>query len=962
MEIILKAASVKGGFTMFNHNQQSKTSKIDEAFLVDPIKISKLPPKSVYDYFKTTEKGLVSSEYQTRFARYGANTLKTKKTFHPLKSFLKNFVNLMAIMLWVASILAIVSGTPIISYVIWCIIFINAVFSFIQESKADKALQSLSKMIPNKVKVYRDGKLIVQLAEELVPGDVLFISAGDKVPADLRIVHTEGLSVDNSMLTGESVPVERDDKADTLDKEGIVDRTNLLFAGTTITDGNAKAVVFATGENTQIGTITETTAHIKPRKSTLELQIKKITKILVMVALTIGTISFFISFLVGDFKINAALIFAIGMIVANIPEGLMPTVSLSLALSVQRMAKKKALVRKQSAVETLSSLSVICTDKTGTLTQNSMFANRIWTADGVIEIEGTGYWKKGKISGITNQNELTLNRFFTAASVCSETVLHTDPNNEDKWKLIGNPTEAAILVALHKYGMDVENIRSQFELVKEIPFSSQTKSMTVLARNNRNCYYSNENILNFTKGNPGKVIDRCSYLLKGGKVIEMSAEDKADILAFNDEMASKGYRLLAVAYCEQADDHEVVMEDFILLGLAVMYDPPKEGVSEAVAECYKAGIKVTVVTGDYSLTAAAIAKQIGIIQDDYVAITGQELEQMTSQQLAEKINTDLPVIFARTTPADKLKIVEAYQSIGHVVASTGDGLNDVLALRKADIGISMGENGSDAAIESSDIVLLDDNFVTIVEAVKEGRAINNNIQKFISYILASNIPEILPFLVMGVFDIPLALPILLVLAIDLGTDMLPAISLGTELPDEDVLDHKPRNRNSNILNKKVLLHSYGFLGVIEASMLFVMFFFAWNYFGYTFEDVRSFTYEITSGTASEHIMYVYQYAVTFAFGAVIACQVGNVLVCRSAYLPLYKSMKKKNNLMIWGIVAEVVLFFVIAYVPFFQMLFGTVALKLHHLALLLVCPVVLILLEECRKWILNKYSKKVSTI
>ncbi|WP_246147073.1 HAD-IC family P-type ATPase [Bacillus massilioanorexius] len=422
-------------------------------------------------------------------------------------------------------------------------------------------------------------------------------------------------------------------------------------------------------------------------------------------------------------------------------------------------------------------------------------------------------------------------------------------------------------------------------------------------------------------------------------------------------MAKEGYRLLAIAYSEQDQESEG-SNDLIFLGLVVMYDPPKEGVREAVEDCYRAGIKVTIVTGDYSLTAAAIAKQIGIVKDKYVAITGAEVESLSKQQLAKKIDTALPVIFARTTPKDKLKIVETYQSLGHVVASTGDGINDVLALRRADIGISMGKNGSDAAIESSDVVLLDDHFATIVEAVKEGRAIYSNIQKFITYILASNIPEVLPFLLMGIFNIPLALTVLLVLAVDLGTDLLPAISLGEEEPDDDILDGPPRSRNSNILDRHVLLRSYAFLGVIEAMMLFAMFFFTWNHFGYTFAEVRSLTFSIVDGSASEHVKYVYQYAITMAFGSVIACQIGNVLVCRSQRQCFYKALKKKNPLMLWGIGIEIALFLVIAYVPFMQTLFETTGPKLHHLALLLVCPFVLISLEETRKWFVRRKQLK----
>ena len=541
------------------------------------------------------------------------------------------------------------------------------------------------------------------------------------------------------------------------------------------------------GKDTEIGNLSQTTAQIVRRKSTLEAQIQKITKTMVIIAIILGILALFISIFVTGFSVNAALIFSIGIIVANIPEGLMPIVSLSLAMGVQRMAKKNALVRKQSAVETLSSTSVICTDKTGTLTQNLIFAKKIWTPDGLVEISGEGYGKSGTITGVTEKNRPALERLFTAATICSDTVIRSDQDEKDKWKVIGNPTEAAILIAAQKFGMNVEDVKVQFERKKEIPFSSNTKSMTVLAINKSYSCFEPNQLLQFTKGDPAKVIDHCSYMFKEGQVVAISSEDKQKIHAVNDEMASDGYRLLAIAYADQIEGEESKFADLILLGLVVMYDPPKEGVREAVADCYKAGIKVTVVTGDYSLTAAAIAKQIGLIKDQYIAITGAELENMSKEELAQKIDTDVPVIFARTTPKDKLKIVETYQSLGHVVAATGDGLNDVLALRKADIGISMGKHGSDAAIESSDVVLLDDHFATIVDAVKEGRAIYDNIRKFITYILASNVPEVMPFLVMGIFNIPLALTVLLVMMINLGTDLILAISLGEELPDEDVL-------------------------------------------------------------------------------------------------------------------------------------------------------------------------------
>lgn len=926
---------------------------------IDAQKISEIQPHSVFEYLDTTERGLSEAESQARLLVYGENTIKSKKSFHPVRSFAKQLVNLMAIMLWIASILAIISGTPIISYAIWFIIIINAIFSFIQESKADKALQSLAKMIPNNVKVYRDGGMTVLSANQLVPGDVVYLKAGDKVPADLRIVVADGLFVDNSMLTGESVPVDRDEQADLLDGQSITNSRNLLFAGTSITGGDATGVVYATGENSEIGNITKTSSEIVRSASTLEYQIRKITKTLVIIALIIGILAFLISSFVTGFSVNAALIFAIGIIVAIIPEGLMPTVSLSLAMGVQRMAKKNALVRKQSAVETLSSTSVICTDKTGTLTQNAMFAKKVWTIDGIVEIGGDGYGKTGTVTGVNEKNKQTLERLFIASTICSDTVLSTDKDNTNQWKTIGNPTEAAILIAAQKFGMNIENVKGQFERTKVIPFSSNTKTMTVLEKNCNNSVFSCNQVLQFTKGDPGKVIDRCSFIFKDGQVVAVTPEDKKKFHAVNDEMANQGYRLLAIAYTDQLQNLEPKLDDLILLGLVVMYDPPKEGVREAIADCYKAGIKVTVVTGDYSLTAAAIAKQIGIVKDEYVAITGAELEKMSKEELATKIDTDVPVIFARTTPKDKLKIVETYQSLGHIVAVTGDGLNDVLALQKADIGISMGKKGSDAAIESSDVVLLDDHFSTIVEAVKEGRTIYDNIQKFITFFLASNVSEVVPFIMMGIFDIPLALTVLLVLMIDIGTDLLPAMSLGEEMPDDDVIDYPPRKPNENILNKYVLLRAYGFLGIIEAGMMFVVYFLTWDYFGYTLTELPSVTPAIVNGTASEEVLHAYHYAITLAFGSVIASQIGNVLECRSSRLSFTKSLKKKNYLMIWGIFVEIGLFLLIAYVPFMQMVFGTTAPKVSHLAILLICPIVLILIEEMRKWLVSRMKKKV---
>lgn len=918
--------------------------------MIDPSSLALQEPEMVFRSLETSEGGLSEEEADRRLQHFGENAIKKEKGFRPFKILLAKLFSVFSVMLWIASILAYISGTPILTYVIWSIVLINSIFSYIQESKADKALQSLSKMMPNNVKVYRNGELSVKPADSLVPGDTVALAAGDKVPADIRIISADGLFVDNSMLTGESVPVDRNEKPAKRGEGSIIECENLVFAGTMVTGGSATGIVFATGSATQIGNISSSTAEIETQKSSLEIQIERITKIVAIIAVVIGIITFLLSVFVTELKVSAALLFAIGIIVANIPEGLMPTVSLSLALSVVRMAKKKALMRKQSAVETLSATSVICTDKTGTLTRNEMFTKAIWTADGVAEFGGEGFSKQGSITG-KGASGKALSLLLTASAVCSDTVLKS---NGDQWEIIGNPTEGAVLIAAEKAGLDIAAVRKQFEQKQLFPFSSETKKMTVHMLNKQCEFFPESHVIEFTKGNPANLIAESDFILKDGAPSVMTESKRAEIKEINNKAASEGYRVLAIAFRDIT-----AQQGLTLLGLAIMYDPPKEGVKEAVADCYRAGLKVTIVTGDYSLTAAAIAKQVGIVQDQYVAIDGPELERMTKEELAMKIDTEQPVIFARTTPKHKLKIVETYQSIGHVVAVTGDGINDVLALKKADIGISMGEKGSDVAIEASDMVLLDDHFATIVEAIKEGRAIYANIQKFLTYILASNIPEVLPFLVMGIFNIPLAMTVLLVLAIDLGTDLLPAISLGAELPEDDILDKPPRDPNSNILNKSVLLRAYSFLGLLEAAMLFLFFFFAWNHFGYTFEEIRGFTASIAEGTAAEDVMHVYSYAITLGFGAVIAAQIGNLLSCRSSYLSIFQTFKK-NNLMIWGIAVELLFYLMIAYVPAVQNLLGTTGPEWIHLAMLPASLLVFLIFEETRKLFVRKMGVKIA--
>lgn len=916
-----------------------------------------LTTEDVYQTLSTSAQGLSEDEAAFRLKQYGYNELPEPTRRSLLLRFIDQLTHFMALLLWVAGILAFISNTPELGWAIWAVIWINAAFSFWQEYQAEQALAALKRVLPVQVKVYREGILQTILARELVPGDVIQLEEGDRISADARLVASQSFYVDVSVLTGESLPVSR--QAEPILTEPIppAEVANLIFAGSTVAAGRGTAVVHATGAQTEFGQVAHLTASVKREASTLEVQITKIVQLITVLAVGMGVTVFLLSYLLIGMDVKESFIFGIGIIVANVPEGLLPTVSLALAIAVQRMAQRNALVRRLSAVETLSATTVICTDKTGTLTKNEMTVCALWipTAS-VIEVTGVGYAPQGELRIPDSVAAWKVELLLAGAALCSNAKL-IHPAGSSQWQEIGDPTEAALLVAALKAGLDLEALQQRSPRLREIPFDSRRRMMTVvLDWQDSNLWAKDAPYVSFTKGAPVEVVQRCRYVLQDRHSHKMSTADRDQVVAMNDQLASQGYRVLGVAVRQGGtelleQDIYTLEGELTFIGLLAMIDPPRPEVIEAIALCHRAGIAVTMVTGDYGLTAEAIARRIGLVNHKAKVVTGEQMGHLSDAQLRQVLHHHPNgLIFARVAPEQKLRLVQAYKALGHVVAVTGDGVNDAPALRAANIGIAMGISGTDVAREAADIVLIDDNFATIVSAIEQGRAVYQNIRKFMTYILSSNIPEIVPFLAMVVFKIPPALTILQILAIDLGTDMVPALALGAELPETGVMEQPPRPTKKPLLDLWLLVRAYAFLGVIEAIAGMAGFFLIWWSHGYAMADIQQVTPAILSHTADPTVTTIYRQATTMTLAAIVACQVGNIFACRSDRASICKIGWFSNQLIWVGIAVELVLLVAIIHVVPISRIFATIPLTPWQWLVLLVCPLVVLGAEEVRKW------------
>jgi magnesium-transporting ATPase (P-type) len=943
----------------------------------------------VYESLGSSTVGLTANEAFHRFQQFGANELPAALQRPLWLKFIDQLTHLMALLLWVAGILAFVSNSPELGWAIWAVVLINAIFSFWQEFQAEQALTALKKVLPMQVKVQRDGQLLQIPARELVPGDVMQLEEGDRVPADARLISAESLSVDVSVMTGESLPVARNaipvkqqepvpllsDQSLYLpgqqplsEKVNPSEIANLVLAGSTVAAGRAIAVVYATGAQTEFGHVAHLTTVVHRETSSLEVQVAQIVRVITAIAISMGVIIFFLAYFLVGIELKESFLFAIGIIVALVPEGLLPTVTLSLAIGVRRMAKQNALVRRLSAVESLSATTVICTDKTGTLTKNEMTVRYLWLPQTSeisepIKVTGSGYdptsgqVQMSEKAAIAGQAQLLL----IGLALCSNArLVHlTTPT---RWQEIGDPTEAALLVVAAKAQLNVAELQQQLPRIREIPFDSRRLMMTVgLNWHFSTIWADGSPYIAFTKGAPLEVLKHCQQILRSGVVKKLTTADCAEITAQNDHLAQQGFRVLGLA--ARRGGQEILdlsaadlEQNLVFVGLVAMFDPPRPEVQGAIAHCHQAGIKVTMVTGDYGLTAEAIANQIGLVTDQVRVITGSGMSHLSAAQLRQVLKYRTGLVFARMSPEHKLRLVQAYKDIGEVVAVTGDGVNDAPALRAAHIGIAMGRNGTDVAREAADIVLTDDNFATIVAAIAQGRSVYQNIRKFMTYILASNVAELVPFLAMVALKIPPALIVMQILIVDLGTDILPALALGTERAEAGIMQLPPRIKNKPLLDRSLLLRAYCFLGTIEATLAMLGFFLVWYSYGYDLAGLRAVAPTILTHTANPTLMMIYAQSTTMTLATIVACQDGNVFACRSEHSSIFR-LGFLSNPWIWlGIATEWMLIITIVDIPWLQQVFSTAPLTLWQCLFLFFCPAILLGAEEIRK-VISKRQK-----
>ena len=747
--------------------------------------------------------GLSDEEVRSRLEKYGYNELKKEERVSPFTLFINQFKNILIVILIVAIALSASVGEVVDAAIIGIIVVFCAVLGFVQEYRAERALDALKKMLSPTITVLRGGKEEEVPSKELVPGDILLLEAGDKIPSDGRLVENHSLRCDEAPLTGESVPVGKDIKPLPEDVR-LGDRRNMVFTGTTVTYGRGKAAVTATGMSTEFGKIAEEVTAVKVEKTPLEKRTQEISKWLGIIAISICFLVVGISVIrevLGgkiDFPFIVTMVmFAVALAVAAVPEALAAIVTGALAIGMHQMAQRNALVRKMTAVETLGCTTVICSDKTGTLTKGEMTVRKIFAGGRAIEVTGAGYDPKGEFKGseIGIKNSKSLQMLLQSGLLCSDAILE---EKEGKWFVKGDPTEGALVVAAVKAGYHETEMRLENPRIEEIPFSSERKRMTTIHQ------MTDGKRMAFMKGAPEVVLQKCSHILDDGGVRELKETERDQILKVNEEMAQAALRVLGLAYRDCLDAIECTEEylehHLVFVGLSGMMDPPREEAIEATKVCKQVGIKPIMITGDHKLTAVAIAKEIGIYKDGDRVLTGEELEKMSDEEF-EKI-VDKVTVYARVSPMDKLKIVKAWKARGEVVAMTGDGVNDAPALKQADIGIAMGISGTDVAKEASDMVLNDDNFATIVKAIERGRWIYDNIKKYLTYLLRCNITEVVVIGGVVVISGPEYLPLLpaAILYMNLATDGLPALALGVAPPDPDLMQRPPRDPNESVFS------------------------------------------------------------------------------------------------------------------------------------------------------------------
>jgi len=775
--------------------------------------------EEVLSNLDSSSAGLSSAEAVKRLDNHGLNELTVQKSTSPLTIFLNQFKDLMVVILIIATIISAALGEYIDAIVIVIIVILNSILGFFQEYRAEKALLALKRMSAPRAAVLREGKEITIPARELVPGDVIILRTGDMVPSDCRLIESANLKVNEAALTGESQAVKKNFEMICKNEAFIGDMGNMVFSSTTVEYGRGRAVVVRTGMHTEIGHIAEMMRSEKFEQTPLQVKLEKMGRQIALAILVICIAVFLVETIrYGTEEILEIFMVAVSLAVAAIPEGLPAVVTISLALGLQRMIKRNVLIRRLPAVETLGSTTVICSDKTGTLTMGVMNIKLMRTLEGTYDVDGQGYEPKGNFSMNGNTidpgSDIVLKQLLKTGALCNDSKLVHD---ENVWTIQGDSTEGAFLVAARKAGLVLEELNKDFPRVGENSFDSEKKFMTTINRNNSGRFMA------FTKGAADRVLPLCDRKMVGGNIQPITEEDAAKIIQMNEEMASSAYRVLALAYTEseQPITPKDAEKDLIFLGLVGMIDAPRVEAIEAIAKCRKAGIRVVMITGDHKLTAVAIARQMGIANEKSLAFTGVELNAMSDEELYKIVGK--VAVYARVSPEHKMRIIKAWKKRGEIVAMTGDGVNDAPALKRADIGIAMGITGTDVTKEAADMVLTDDNFASIVHAIEVGRGIYDNIRKFVRFMLSTNFGEVLIIFLSSILGMPLPLIAIQILWINLITDGLPAISMGLEPTEAGVMNRKPKDPKKSIFSGGITYHIVwvGMLMTIGTLGLFV---------------------------------------------------------------------------------------------------------------------------------------------
>ena len=753
--------------------------------------------KTILREFQTTEKGLSDNEVRNRKDIFGDNALKEKKRKGILKVFLNQFKDLLVGILIVAGIISIITDNVESTLVIFIVIFLNAILGTVQYFKAEQSLEALRSLTAAKCKVIRNGLKQEILSKDIVPGDILFLEAGDLIAADGRIIENHSLQVNESSLTGESLAVEKNAEVLSDDEIPLSDRKNMVFGGTLVTYGRAIAVVTSTGMNSELGKIANLMENTQAKETPLQKTLDKFSGKLAIIIITICIIVFVLE-IYRDESILNALMFAVALAVAAIPEALSSIVTIVLALGTEKMAKENAIIKDLKAVEGLGAVSVICSDKTGTLTQNKMTVQKVYVDNKLIE-------------GRELKKDNLAHRFLiNNALLCNDSVTV-------EGKEIGDPTEVALVNLGEELHLDELVIREKYQRISEIPFDSDRKLMSTVNM-------VNSKLVLFTKGALDVLINKVNYVADSQGIRKLSDEEKKEIISVNKKLSEQGLRVLAFAYKELQDREEITKEDennYIFTGLISMIDPPRLESKDAVHKCIMAGIKPVMITGDHKVTAAAIAREIGIMGKDDIAVEGLEIDKLNDEQLKEKVKNIS--VYARVSPEHKIRIVRAWQSLGEIVAMTGDGVNDAPALKQADIGVAMGITGTEVSKDAASVILTDDNFSTIVKAVENGRNIYNNIKNSIKFLLSGNLSAIIAVLYCAIINLPMPFAAVHLLFINLLTDSMPAIAIGMEKSNGNLLKEKPRGRNESILNKE-LLKIVAFEGIIISIFTIISFY------------------------------------------------------------------------------------------------------------------------------------------